>query len=202
MNREREVARLSADAGQPAPAAPAQLETFLRFARAFTGLTDAPDADVLDRLHADIASTRAEIAAAAPTATARHHLPAAGMEIKAAERDLSDAAERIMASAEALLDGEFGDLVSYRAFVHDHALQIMEACIFHDLVGQRLTKVSGVLETVEARLGRLADKAGVPDAELAETAAERRSRTLILNGPQISGPGTSQSDIDRLFETR
>jgi len=105
-----------------------------------------------------------------------------------------------MVSVDALLSVEANDLMGYRAAVGDHAIRILESCIFHDMVGQRLSKVLGVLEAVETRLGRLADRVNVADAQAEETADERRGRDLMLNGPQLAGAGVEQSDIDRLFE--
>ncbi|MDN3718323.1 hypothetical protein QW131_01460 [Roseibium salinum] len=37
------------------------------------------------------------------------------------------------------------------------------------------------------------------DAEIEETEADRRKRELILHGPQLSGEGVSQDDIDALL---
>jgi chemotaxis protein CheZ len=80
-------------------------------------------------------------------------------------------------------------------------MTIIEACSFQDLAGQRVSKVVTSLRHVEDRVSRFADVMGVRDADQVseETAEEKRARELLLNGPAIGGPETSQDDIDAMF---
>jgi chemotaxis protein CheZ len=93
-----------------------------------------------------------------------------------------------------------------RALAHDireDVIRIFEACNFHDLAGQRISKVLATLKFVEERVTRMMEIWGGIDAfrdHAAAARAEREQRTL-LNGPKIEGdPGhASQADIDVLF---
>lgn len=99
-------------------------------------------------------------------------------------------------SAEAILSTSNGAASD----AHSHAIAILEACGFHDLIGQRLSKVADILGTLEARLNMVAGCPGVVDAEELETASERLCREQTIRGPALNGPEVSQSEIDVLFE--
>jgi len=187
----------STDAADPKASDAA--EGLIRMLEGLLGSSEEACAAPLGRLAKYVEKTNAEIEALAPMAIARHRIPAARAELDAIGRDVSDAAERILTSAAALLSDEAADPQTYKAFVQDHAIQILEACIFNDLVGQRLSKVTGELTTVEARLTRLSEELGVPDHAEVETPTDHRNRDLILNGPQLSHSDVQQDDIDKLF---
>ena len=85
----------------------------------------------------------------------------------------------------------------------DDAMEILQACSFQDIAGQRLAKVTELLETLEERFHHLVHETGVEDSLEAmgeeELEAERRRKELILHGPQLTGDGVSQDDIDALM---
>ncbi len=85
----------------------------------------------------------------------------------------------------------------------DDAMAILEACSFQDIAGQRLAKVTELLETLEERLHSLVHETGVADDVEAmredELEAERRRKELILHGPQLTGDGVSQDEVDALL---
>jgi chemotaxis protein CheZ len=139
---------------------------------------------------------RAVVGDLAPSRMGRERLPAAQAEIGAVRREADDGVARILTSAEAILASPDGGT----ADAHSHAIAILEACGFHDLVGQRLRKVSDILDTLESRLNRVAGCAGIVDAEEVETAAERLCREQTLSGPGLDGPSVRQSEIDALFD--
>ena len=112
-------------------------------------------------------------------------LPGASVELDAVVRDTERATASIMAEAEKLMSLEPADLTAYMAEVDAAMMRIFEACVFQDLTGQRVTKFASAL--------------GVTDTEQQETAGEVRARELLLNGPAMNGPTTSQDDIDALF---
>jgi chemotaxis protein CheZ len=126
-------------------------------------------------------------------------LPGASVELDAVVRDTERATETIMTEAEKLMSVEPTDLAAYKAEVNAAMMRIFEACSFQDLTGQRVTKVISTLRHIEERVARFAGALGVTDTAQAETADEVRARELLLNGPAMNGPSTSQDDIDALF---
>jgi chemotaxis protein CheZ len=126
-------------------------------------------------------------------------LPGASVELDAVVRDTERATETIMTEAEKLMSVEPTDLAAYKADVDAAMMRIFEACSFQDLTGQRVTKVISTLRHIEERVTRFAGALGVTDTTPSETADEVRARELLLNGPAMNGPSTSQDDIDALF---
>jgi chemotaxis protein CheZ len=126
-------------------------------------------------------------------------LPGASIELDAVVRDTEKATESIMTEAEALMAVEPTDLATYKAEVDAAMMRIFEACSFQDLTGQRVTKVISTLRHIEERVTKFASALGVTDSAAEESADEARKRELLLNGPAMNGPATSQDDIDALF---
>ena len=126
-------------------------------------------------------------------------LPGASVELDAVVRDTERATETIMTEAEKLMSVEPTDLAAYKADVNAAMMRIFEACSFQDLTGQRVTKVISTLRHIEERVTKFASALGVTDTAQSETADEVRARELLLNGPAMNGPSTSQDDIDALF---
>jgi chemotaxis regulatin CheY-phosphate phosphatase CheZ len=110
-------------------------------------------------------------------------------ELAAIRATAEDAAGRILDSAEGLLafaDGEEAKKAEQAI------LSIMTACGFHDLVGQRVTKIAKSLDRVLAkRIGEQGRRASGP---------RKREEKLELEGP--GHPGASQADIDALFSEK
>jgi chemotaxis protein CheZ len=104
-----------------------------------------------------------------------------------------------MTEAETIMGLEPTDLAAYKAEVDAAMMRIFEACSFQDLTGQRVTKVIATLRHIEDRVTKFAGALGVTDSVQKETAEEARARELLLNGPAMNGPSTSQDDIDALF---
>lgn len=126
-------------------------------------------------------------------------IPGASMELDAVVRDTERATETIMSEAEALMNAEPTDLALYKAEVGAAMLRIFEACSFQDLTGQRVNKVIATLRHIEERVGQFAGALGVVDSVQPISAADQRAKDLILNGPAINGPSTTQDDIDAMF---
>ena len=147
-----------------------------------------------------ISHMRTEIAALRANEITRDRIPMAHEELGSVLAATAGATNTIMASAEAML--ALPDDASYRENVEGKIYEIFEACAFQDITGQRIGKVVEALRHLELRLARFAaavkarDEAGYDPAE-----SERKARAerLLLNGPQIAGPETSQNDIDALF---
>ena len=76
---------------------------------------------------------------------------------------------------------------------------VFEACAFQDITGQRISKVVGALNAIDARVTSFVERLRIgesDDAPIEETAEDRRKRDLILHGPQHKGEGVSQDDVD------
>ena len=105
-------------------------------------------------------------------------------ELAAIRSTAEDAAARILDSAEGLL--ALADKEEAKK-AEDAILSIMTACGFHDLVGQRVTKITETLDQVIAT--RLTGE------ETAKTRM-RPGSEIVLEGP---GASPDQAQIDALF---
>ena len=79
---------------------------------------------------------------------------------------------------------------------------IFEACNFQDITSQRIQKVVKALQEVERQVLRMVVVFGLMenDSKLDEqTKAELREDAELLNGPQLSGQGLEQDDIDEIL---
>lgn len=81
--------------------------------------------------------------------------------------------------------------------------EIMEACTFQDITGQRISRIVGSLKFVEERIGIMVDIAG---REAIQTAGQDldesggRCDKPELKGPQLPGEAITQEEIDALFD--
>jgi chemotaxis regulatin CheY-phosphate phosphatase CheZ len=113
-------------------------------------------------------------------------------ELAAIRSTAEDAAGRILDSAEGLL--AFADKEEAKK-AEDAILAIMTACGFHDLVGQRVTKITKSLDQVIAKRMSAAGKGG----KRAERQARAPEARLSLDGPGLPGNSQDQAHIDALF---
>jgi chemotaxis protein CheZ len=146
-----------------------------------------------------IQKARDEIAGLQANDISSTRIPGASVELDAVVRDTERATESIMAEAEGLMSKEPDDLAAYKAEVDAAMMRIFEHCSFQDLTGQRVNKVISTLRHIEERVTKFASALGVTDTSQTETDEEKRKRELLLNGPAMNGPATSQDDIDALF---
>jgi chemotaxis regulatin CheY-phosphate phosphatase CheZ len=111
-------------------------------------------------------------------------------ELAAIRATAEDAAGRILDSAEGLL--AFADKEEARK-AEEAILAIMTACGFHDLVGQRVTKIAEALDRVIAT--RMQAEKGRKRA-----ASQSRKGRLALEGPGLTGASDeAQARIDAIF---
>ena len=113
-------------------------------------------------------------------------------ELAAIRSTAEDAAGRILDSAEGLL--AFADKEEAKK-AEEAILAIMTACGFHDLVGQRVTKITESLDKVIAKRMSAAGKGG----KAAERPARGAKSKLTLEGPGRIGSTQDQARIDALF---
>jgi chemotaxis regulatin CheY-phosphate phosphatase CheZ len=111
-------------------------------------------------------------------------------ELAAIRSTAEDAAERILESAEGLL--AFADTEEAKK-AEEAIMSIMTACGFHDLVGQRVTKIAETLDRVIATRMK-----GIERGWKRPVAPSRRRKEKpTLEGPGL--PGNDQARIDALF---
>lgn len=147
-----------------------------------------------------ISHLREEIAALRANEMTQDRLPMAHEELGNVLAATAGATNTIMEAAEAMLC--LPSDAKYRDNVETHINTIFEACTFQDITGQRISKVVEALRNFELRLARFTSAVKARDAlanDPEEIARRARAEKLLLNGPQIGGPETSQDDIDALF---
>ncbi len=86
--------------------------------------------------------------------------------------------------------------------VGDVIISLFEACNFQDITGQRITKVVNTMKFIEERVNAMIEIWGGSETfreiEGPEPAVGSGQNTQ-LSGPQGAAEGTSQEDIDKLF---
>ncbi len=162
----------------------------------------------LDTMAASISQTRREIAAIKPVSndTRNDRISAATEEldfvVRSTERataDILSAAERIQAmSGEFKAKGVEGALCDE---LENHATNLMIACSFQDLTGQRMNKVVNTLRYLEQRVSAMIQIWGISpdDAKGNHPPMDTRPDAHLLNGPQRDGEGVNQDDVDRML---
>ncbi len=113
-------------------------------------------------------------------------------ELAAIRSTAEDAAARILDSAEGLLalaDKEEAEKAQ------EAILAIMTACGFHDLVGQRVTKIAETLDCV------IASRLTGEELARAKTPAKIGSE-ITLEGPSHNSVAQDQARIDALFREK
>jgi chemotaxis regulatin CheY-phosphate phosphatase CheZ len=112
-------------------------------------------------------------------------------ELAAIRATAEDAASRILDSAEGLL--AFADKEEAKK-AEEAILAIMTACGFHDLVGQRVTKIAETLDQVIAT--RIKAEKGRKRGAAPPSSEDR----ITLEGPGLTGMSDeTQAQIDALF---
>ncbi len=78
---------------------------------------------------------------------------------------------------------------------------IFEACTFQDITGQRISKIARSMAYVDQRVRAIAEIWGAASlAEVAVPEPETDPQQALLDGPALAGEGTSQDDIDKMFD--
>ncbi|MDA0305351.1 MAG: hypothetical protein O3B76_03585 [Proteobacteria bacterium] len=106
---------------------------------------------------------------------------------------------------EDLSAGNTDKVESHCATLEEIATNLLMACEFQDLTGQRLNKVSNALLGMEDKIGGLFTALDIAEGTgagglSAVTDDDQRPDTDLLHGPQDEGEGISQADIDSLFD--
>jgi chemotaxis regulatin CheY-phosphate phosphatase CheZ len=158
----------------------------------------------LQEMSGCIQQTRNEVAALRPDDTGNNRIISATGEldaiITATERatgEILNSAERILALAARL--PKTPDCKSIIEDIEAQGIEILTACSFQDITGQRTTKVVNTLHYLEKRVNSMIGIWGVDGANSSPIADEidRRPDAHLLNGP--SAQGVSQADVDALM---
>lgn len=91
-----------------------------------------------------------------------------------------------------------GEAMSLADDIGAQLVNIMEACSFQDITGQRVTKVINIVEFIEERVQAMIKIWG--DEAFDQLPVEDEPEDDLLQGPQLADEGISQGDIDALFD--
>jgi chemotaxis protein CheZ len=150
-----------------------------------------------------ISQMKQEIGALQVNELKQNRIPAAGQELDAIVKATEAATNTIMECAEELMAADASDGERFKGLVDEKMLVIFEACSFQDITGQRIAKVVETLQHIEARVSRFAAAMHTKDlagfiTEQEKVRQDRKDR-LMLHGPQLSGKGVAQTDVDALL---
>jgi len=185
-----EVRRMLRALAAPAGAAPAEPQAeHIRILR-----------QELQEMSGYILQTRREIAALHPDRGANRIMSATGeldAIVSATERattEILKGAERIQAAAARLPQGDHDAI---RSEIEGQVVDIMMACSFQDITGQRTSKVVNTLRYIEKRVNSMIEiwnlRGAAPEPE-----ADPRPDAALLNGPPLTG-GIDQADVDAIL---
>ncbi|MBP2299935.1 hypothetical protein [Azospirillum picis] len=162
-----------------------------------------------------VREARSDIAALKATDTGSNRIEAATGEldeiVAATERattDILNATEKIQEITMSMPRDD-ADLAERIDAIEAWCIEVMTACSFQDITGQRTTKVVNTLRYIEERVNTMIEIWGVDrltavDHHPGDVASHRkmgdtRPDAHLLNGPQLGGPEVSQDAIDALF---
>lgn len=179
-----------------------------------TALEEARDVRIeIAQMVRSIGRAKAEIAAIKhPLASeSDDKVHRASSELDAIVLDTETATNKILASNEKIeaamnkLNTTHHDDPDVQAMTEDVAfnvIEILEACNFQDITGQRITKVVNTLRYIEDRILAMISIWGVEAfADLpVEIEDGREGDDALMNGPALQNEGISQDDIDALFD--
>ena len=160
-----------------------------------------------------IHTAKAEIASMRPDEIKTEHLASATDELEVIVGQTETATNSIFEAVETIeqLCGQMDEPTAEA--VTNAVTTVYEACGFQDLTGQRITKVvvalqhiehkiEGLLEAFGTEFGRHMEAAGgtAPSDAPKRPGKEDRPDEHLMNGPQRPGEGTTQDEIDALFD--
>lgn len=164
----------------------------------------------VEKMAAYIINAKREIAAMAPESEADDkQINVASLELTEVIKATEDATNQIMDAAEAIQS--IADTLSNaepsatKDKLSGHVADLMQACTFQDITGQRIRKVLRMHEHIEARIGNLVKIFGgaLPEGYSIKDipTANARPDEALMNGPQLGKDAPSQDEIDKLFSS-
>ncbi len=156
-----------------------------------------------------IHQTRREIAALKPTDAGSNRIMAATGELDAIVSATERATSEILNGVERINEltmklPKTDDVAPIVEEIQAQVTEVLMACSFQDITGQRTTKVVNTLRYLEQRVNSMIEIWGVDavhglPAPPPEVTDDRRPDAHLMNGPAADG-GPSQADVDALFE--
>lgn len=160
----------------------------------------------LREMSAYIHQTRREIAALRPADAGNNRIMAATGELDAIVTATERATSEILAGVEQIQDlalklPKGGDVGKIADEIINKVTDVLTACSFQDITGQRTTKVVNTLRYIEQRVNSMIEIWGVDGTEkpIPPPIEDKRPDAHLMHGPATDG-GPSQADIDALFE--
>ncbi len=125
-------------------------------------------------------------------------IPGATDELDAIVASTSEATGTIMDCCDVIQEkaGEIGG--DNADAITDEVMKIFEACSLKDITGQRVSKVVKTFRNIEEKIDKLVRVLGV-NISTVEVEDTREGDEALMNGPQLSGQGVSQADIDKIM---
>ncbi len=126
----------------------------------------------------------------------------AANEIMNLSEEIQDAADKIRCD---ISDGKTGNVEAHCDVMDEAATNLLMACGFQDLTGQRINKVVNALTHLEGLIDDLFKTLeitqGTGEGGLHVSApGNKRPDNDLLHGPQDEGEGISQDEIDAMFD--
>jgi chemotaxis regulatin CheY-phosphate phosphatase CheZ len=161
----------------------------------------------LREMAAYIHQTRREIAALRPSDAGSNRIMAATGELDAIVSATERATSEILNGVERIQQltlklPKTSEVAPIVEEIQAQVTEVLTACSFQDITGQRTTKVVNTLRYLEQRVNSMIEIWGVEGVTPAAPPPEledRRPDAHLLNGPATDG-GPSQADVDALFE--
>lgn len=160
--------------------------------------------------------TKQEVAALKPVDDANTTLSIATEELSEVVRSTEAAANTILENTELLdqivmemrakvSEGDPDGVVPDIDRIEYISMELLTACSFQDVTGQRITKVVNSLNFIEERLNKMIEIWNVEHGtanpqEMALPKNDTREDKDLLHGPQNEAAAMSQDDIDSLFD--
>ncbi len=165
---------------------------------------------------ADLEKITREVAALKAADPDEEEIPLARQELATvveatdtAANEIMNLSEEIQAAADNIRadvsDGKTDNIEAHCAIIDDAATNLLMACGFQDLTGQRINKVVNALTHLEGQIDGLFETLGITQGTgegglHAFAPDDKRPDTELLHGPQDEGEGISQADIDAMFD--
>lgn len=162
-----------------------------------------------------ITKIKAELAAIKHPKSSVDHFNTVAEQLNTICETTEDATNTIMESAEGILTAvdELSANVKYSEAqkscntIMDSTNKIFESCSFHDLTGQRISKIVRIMNRLEGTLDSLVEIVGpegleempINSDETIEDVIGMKDGDIAMHGPQTSSEAVSQDDIDALF---
>ncbi len=175
--------------------------------------------DIMSEIQAmneHISVTKKEVAALKPVDETNTTISIATEELSEVVKSTESAANSILENTELLdqivtdmrgkvADGDPDGVMPDIDKIEFISSELLVACSFQDVTGQRITKVVNSLNFIEERLNKMIDiwniEHGTADVQaIALPKNDTREDKGLLHGPQNEAAGMSQDDIDSMFD--